>query len=147
MNTPRPPHADPYRESDDWLAQERALSRPADPCDALLARALRTQPRSMPPADLADAVVRHVQAQVRVATRDDARFERALMNGLLALLAVCALGALLVYGGEWWAWAAQALGSEAAQWAAAGAACLGLSAGLRALLPPAVRGEPPAALA
>ncbi|TDK23185.1 hypothetical protein E2F46_11220 [Luteimonas aestuarii] len=146
MNTPRPPHAGPDRGHEDWLAQETALSRAADPRDALLARALRAQPRSRPPADFADTVLRRVQARVRIDTRHDARFERALINGLMVLLALCALGALVLYGGQWWAWTTQALGGDAAQWAAAGIACLGLSAGLRAALSIA-RQDVPQALA
>lgn len=146
MNTPRPPHAGPDRDHEGFLLQETALSRPSDPRDALLARALRMQPGSRPPADFADAVVRHVQAQVGIEARDDARFERTLINALMVLLALCALGALLLYGGQWWAWTTQALGIDAAQWAAAGIACLGLSAGFRALLP-IVRRDAPQALA
>jgi hypothetical protein len=137
MNTPRQPPGAPPPDEAGWIAQERALASPADPRDALLAHALRTLPRAGPPAGFAEATVRHVQAELEAMAPGEARaerLERALLRGLLLVLALSALGAVALFGGQWWHWAHQALGGEAAQWAAVGAACLALSAGLRALL-------------
>ncbi|MGJ4729868.1 hypothetical protein ACQYWP_11380, partial [Luteimonas sp. SDU101] len=57
MNTrpPRPSTPGPVAERD-WLAQEQALEASSRRADALLARALHSQPLSQPPQDFAAGV-------------------------------------------------------------------------------------------
>lgn len=129
MNRPLPPRTPADRPVDerDWIAQERALSHPTgDRRDALLAQALRSLPVSHPPPDFAASVARAARAGVAVRA-DDGRLERMLTHGLLALLALVAVGATALWGGDWWAWTGRAIGPHAAQWAWLGATCLLLS--------------------
>lgn len=131
MNDTRPPRPAVPRsvEERDWLAQERALAHPAgDRRDALLARALRTMPVSQPPADFAAAVAALAASGATVASREpDAKLERMLFNGLLAVFALAVVVVAAMYGGQWWAMASEGLGRGAAQWALAAGACLLLS--------------------
>lgn len=130
----RPASEEPVAERD-WLAQEQALSMPAGRrADALLARALRTLPTSQPPPGFAAEVARLAAAGPHQARAVDTRLERHLLNALLGLLALASLGATAWYGSQWWALASEALGTDAAQWALLGVACVLLS-----WLPEAVR--------
>lgn len=128
MNTHPPRHAaqGPVAERD-WLAQEQALSAPGHRADALLARALRSLPASQPPPGFAAEVAALAAAGAPVAAAGDTRLERALLNGLLAVLVLATLGTVAYFGGDWWRLASGALGDGAAQWALLGAACLLLS--------------------
>lgn len=127
MNT-RPSHPTaPGPVADrDWQAQEQALASPGHRADALLARALRSQPLPEPPPGFAAAVAA-LAASTPAPRPADAGLERSLLNALLAILALSTLATLGYFGGQWWALASQALGSGAAQWALLGAGCLLLS--------------------
>ena len=127
MNTRPPRHAasGPVAERD-WLAQEQALSSPGHRADALLARALASLPASQPPPGFAAEVAALAAAGPSPAAAD-ARFERALLDGLLAVLLLATLATVAYFGGDWWRLARGALGDGAAQWALLGAACLLLS--------------------
>jgi hypothetical protein len=127
----------------EWRAQERALHEERagavvgdDPLLAgyrQVARALRQPLPDPPPADFARSVA------MRVATTQaspDMRLEQGLLRALSLLLAVSAIAAMALYGGEWLrAFAAllppPAAGSVATglalNWTLALAACLGLS--------------------
>ena len=136
---------DPRKNSDgsidehEWLAQERALREEragaiAAGDDPLLARyrqVARALRRPLPdalPADFARSVA------MRVGTAHaapDMRLEQQLLRVLSLLLAVSAIAALVLYGGQWPRAFAAALPSlavgTAMNWALALAACLGLS--------------------
>jgi hypothetical protein len=121
----------------EWLAQERALREEragaiAAGDDPLLARyrqVARALRRPLPdalPADFARSVA------MRVAhAGPDMRLEQQLLRVLSLLLAVSAIAALVLYGGQWPRAFAAALPSLAVgttmNWALALAACLGLS--------------------
>jgi hypothetical protein len=121
----------------EWLAQERALREEragaiAAGDDPLLARyrqVARALRRPLPdalPTDFARSVA------MRVAhAGPDMRLEQQLLRVLSLLLAVSAIAALVLYGGQWPRAFAAALPSlavgTAMNWALALAACLGLS--------------------
>ena len=127
MNTrPSRPAAPGPVADRDWRAQEQALASPAHRADALLARALRSQPLPEPPPGFAAAVAALAAAAPSPRTVDTG-LERSLLHGLLAILALATLGTLGYFGGQWWALASHALGAGAAQWALLGAGCLLLS--------------------
>ena len=123
----------------EWLAQERALREEragaitADD-DALLARyrqVARALRRPLPdalPADFARSVALRVAA---AHAAPDMRLEQLLLRALSLLLAVSAIAAMALYGGEWLRAFAAVLPSlavgTALNWALALAACLGLS--------------------
>lgn len=150
MNTPNPPRPDPAVDERDWLAQERALAgSPTDRRDALLAQALRSLPAAAPPPGFAAAMARRLEQAPAAA--EEPRLERVLQGALLALLGLAALGAVLAWGGEWWARSGQALagglGSHTVSWAMLAGACLLLSwlpEAVRRLQPGAGRGPTPA---
>lgn len=121
---------DPPFDADEWERQERghrAARQSADAgLDAIardyerLARAVRSRPRSAPPADFAVRVAREAAAR-------EAGIERVLSRWLAVTL-VFVLGTVCVrYGASMWALFQQALGSEASGWILAGLGCAGLS--------------------
>ena len=126
MNT-RPTRPTGPVSEQEWRAQEQALSAPARRADVLLARALRTTPVPQPPPGFAAEVAALAAARPRAATADDGRVERALLHGLLAVLAMSTLVVLAWFGGQWWDLARGALGAQAVQLSLLGAACLLLS--------------------
>ncbi len=134
MNTTRngpPPAIDEHH----WRAQEDALAGAGDRHDALLARALATLPASQPPAGFAAAVARLAATRPLLALPVEPAFERVLLNVLAWILALAALAAAALYGGQWLAQLRAGLGEGAATWVLAAAACAGLSwalGGLRA---------------
>ncbi|MCR6664344.1 MAG: hypothetical protein NVV60_14635 [Luteimonas sp.] len=121
MNTPR-------ADERDWQAQERSLSAPQDGRDALLARALRSQPVPQPPPGFAADVARLAALRATRRVEDDARLERLLQPALFAILVVGALVSALVFGDRVWATTVDAFGAGAVQWLLVGAACVALSA-------------------
>ena len=124
MNTPRHDNA---ADTHEWTAQEEALSTPVRRADALLARALRTQPLSQPPADFAAAVARMARQASPLAAREEPKLDRVLLNLLVAVFAVSAVVVVALYGSTWLAMSGEAIGRNATQWLLAGSACLGLS--------------------
>lgn len=122
---PRPP-LDPA----EWEQQERGRRAAAQSGDAgpdpvtrgyrQVAQAVRSRPRSAPPADFAETVAREAAAR-------EAGIER-LLSRWLAVALVLVLGAIGVrYGASMWTTFQHALGSEASGWILAGLGCAGLS--------------------
>jgi hypothetical protein len=145
MNTPGrsgPAGADRFVDEREWRAQERAIAeerRGEDPAalDArvaqyrLIARALRHPPLDPVPFDFAARLAAGVGAPPRSA---EERFERLLLRGLLALLALSGTAVTALYGADWISAAAVALPQElvataatATNWSVALLACVGLS--------------------
>lgn len=134
-HTPQDPLSDP--EQREWLAQERAWrderagkAPDEDPVAAsyrTLMHALRTPVPDALPADFA----RRVAAQVAKPATVDTRLEQQFQRLLLTALALAALAACAVYGGDWLRASVAALPlldrATTVNWAAALAACLGLS--------------------
>jgi hypothetical protein len=133
--TPR----DPLNEAEqrEWLAQERAwrderagTAPGEDPAAAsyrTLMRALRTPLPDALPADFARSIAARASQVAAVDTRLEQHFQRLL----LATLALAALAACAVYGGDWLRASIAALPlldrATTVNWSAALAACLGLS--------------------
>ncbi|MDH5835139.1 hypothetical protein [Luteimonas kalidii] len=125
MTSSRP---DPRAPSErDWLAQERALAGAGDRRDALLARALRTAPASVPPHGFAAAVARVAASGPVPHAVPDAGLEGRLLQTLLVLMGLVGAGALALYGPQWWALAREAFGAGGAQWSLVAGICLLLS--------------------
>jgi hypothetical protein len=125
MNTSPP---DPRAPSErDWLAQERTLAGAGDRRDALLARALRTPIGSGPPPGFAAAVARAAAAAPASQSLPDAGLERGLLQTLLGLMGAVGIGALALYGPQWWMLVREAFGPAGAQWGLVAGGCLLLS--------------------
>lgn len=137
MKRHTPPHGSTPAPVDerDWLAQERALGGAGDARDALLARALREPPVSQPPPDFAAAVARLAATAAPLSAAVEPRLERVLLAVLAAAMGLAALVALAIWGGQWWALSAQAIGAATVPWVALAGGCLLLS-----WLPGAARG-------
>ena len=133
--TPQGPLTD--AEQREWLAQERAWrdaragnTPEEDPVAAsyrTLMRALRTPLPDALPADFARSVAARAAKPATVDTSLEQQFQRLL----LAALVVAALVACAMYGGGWLRASVAALPlldrATTVNWAAALAACLGLS--------------------
>ncbi|MGH8078812.1 MAG: hypothetical protein ACREPE_16045 [Lysobacter sp.] len=127
MNMTREPPID-ERE---WQAQERGMrAAHGDDTDVadfrtahyrVVAQALRSTPRSQPPADFASSVAR------LAVTRSDAGLERTLSQILLVVFAISSLMVIALYGGRWWQSIHQAVGDDTLAWLLAGMGCLILS--------------------
>jgi hypothetical protein len=139
MNTT--PHHPDERE---WQLQERALhderlgvGESEDPALARyrqVARVLRQPLPSALPADFATRVIARVGSLHAPA---DMRLEQALTGGLMVLLAMAAVAAFWLYGGDWLRESLALLPRQATgfalNWGVALAACIGLSWSLEQL--------------
>jgi hypothetical protein len=141
MKDPLDPRPLTEAEQREWLAQERAWR---DECsgagagdDALAAsyrpllHALRMPVVDGLPADFARTMAACCAARAATVVRADTRLEQQVQRALLGLLAVAAIVAIAIYGGDWWQESIDALpllgDATALNWGTALAACLGLS--------------------
>jgi len=138
-------------EAQEWAAQERARQQvrdatstaspdAADAAYRRIAAALRHPPRVELPVDFAARVARIAEAPVpapipvpvpegmrpRLLSQSGA-FEQALLRALVAVFALCALAAGLVYGASVSAQLQAAIGVQGVEWTVLLAGCLGLS--------------------
>lgn len=126
MSSTNEPRIDP----NEWEAQERglraALGQRADGLDAtaasyrLVAEAVRSMPRTQPPADFAADVVQRV-------ARHEAGLERLLSRVLLVVFLIACVFVTVHYGEPWWQALHQAVDGDALGWLLAGVGCLGVS--------------------
>jgi hypothetical protein len=136
---------DPRTRADDahWQAQERgrlaAMAPPAAPLDAdsrdylQIAQALRTLPRSAPPADFAATVARQVAPPAPVA------LDRWLLPPLLAALVVTIAVATAGHARPWWQALENAMTRDGGQWLLVSALCALATWAIRPLLRYALR--------
>ncbi len=114
----------------EWESQERGMrasrDRGTDAMDPTadsyrrVAMALTNAPRCEPPADFAAAVM----AQIAIR---DAGVERALLRGLVLVLAAASVIVTALYAGPWWQAMRGMLTGGALQWVVAGTGCVALS--------------------
>lgn len=119
-----------------WQAQEKARKGDADaePVELRIAQALRQAPPMALPEDFAARMERMTRRQPeRAQAASDAQLERLLLHGLVAALAVSAVGVSAWLGHDWAA-ALQVLlpGSHALAWVTAVGVCLLANWGLDA---------------
>ena len=138
MNMPTDRH-EPKRTPHEleWQAQEHALEQerrglPLDDADPrlaeyrLIARALRSPAMEPPPFDLADGIVRHVEASIALGER----LERWLLRVLGAIFAIAVVAVVVAYGAQWMPAFARlwpSLSPQSADWAGLLVGCLTVS--------------------
>ncbi|TGY33023.1 hypothetical protein [Stenotrophomonas maltophilia] len=131
---------DPRTRAEDahWQAQEcgrrAAMAPPAAPMDAdsrdylQIAQALRTLPRSAPPADFATTVAR------QVTPRRSVGLERWLLPPLFVALAVTLSAAAAAHARTWWQAIEHALTHDGGHWLLACGLCALATWAIRPLL-------------
>ena len=114
----------------EWEMQERGLRAMRDPeaggtdpaaeSYRRVADALNCAPRSEPPRDFAAEMAMQI-------ARQNAGMEPTLVCGLFLVLAVSAIVAIALYGGQWCQAMLATSTDGALQWVVAGAGCVALS--------------------
>ncbi|WP_411850676.1 hypothetical protein ACLB90_17675 [Stenotrophomonas sp. LGBM10] len=137
--------SDPHAHATDahWQAQERgrqaAVNSPAAPMDAdsrdylQIAQALRTLPRSAPPADFAATVARQIAPRTPVA------LDHWLLPPLLVALAVTITVAAAGHARPWWQALENAVTRDDGHWLLVSALCALTTWAIRPLLRYALR--------
>ena len=116
---PSPPSLD----EQEWQAQERALRDERDAAFSALRQALRQPPIPAIPMDFAARVARRADAAREAA---DSRFERVLLQVLIAVLGVSAGVISVLYGAQWLQAVSEFGAGGAGAWMALAVGCGGV---------------------